>query len=188
MKDEKRAGDYIGYEYKEINATPSMVSLLLDGYENFGWEIDENRGAAASAGSPGNGYLTNQDRAVLYLKRNRKILNKMELIRLQRNFESCIADIEELEKSKTTAATIYAIIIGIIGTAFMAGAVFAVTAKPPHYILCILLAIPAFLGWILPIFVFRRQTRRQTAIATPLIEEKYEEIYELCEKGSRLLH
>lgn len=188
MKDEKRTGDYIGYEYKEINAASSMASFLLDGYENFGWEIDDNRSAAASVGLPASGYLPNKERVVLYLKRNRKILNKMELIRLQRNFESCIADIEELEKSKTTAATIYAIIIGIIGTAFMAGSVFAVTANTPHYMLSILLAVPAFLGWLFPVFVFQRQTRRQTAIVTPLIEEKYEEIYEVCEKGSRLLH
>ncbi|MBO5146132.1 MAG: hypothetical protein J6C19_11470 [Lachnospiraceae bacterium] len=92
-----------------------------------------------------------------------------------------------LEKSKTSAATIYALIVGILGTAFMAGATFAVMAEAPHVFLCILLAIPGFAGWILSYFVYKRMVRKQIKKATPLIEEKYDEIYEICEKGNRLL-
>lgn len=31
-----------GYEYKEITADMGQISFLIDGYENFGWEVDEN--------------------------------------------------------------------------------------------------------------------------------------------------
>lgn len=85
-------------------------------------------------------------------------------------------------------ATVYALIIGILGTAFMACSVFAVTSQPPHIVLCILFAIPGFIGWILPYFIFKKTVRRQTEKLMPLIEEKYNEIYEICEKGNRLLH
>lgn len=78
--------------------------------------------------------------------------------------------------------------MGILGTAFMAGATFAVTAQPPHILLCIILAIPGFLGWILPYFLYKTAVRRQTEKMTPLIEEKYDEIYEICEKGNKLLN
>ena len=115
------------------------------------------------------------------------LVNKMELTRLQRNFEACAAQITQLEKEKTSRPAILALTVGIIGTAFMAGATFAVTAEPPLIALCIVLAVPGFLGWILPYFLYKNAVRRQTEKITPLIEEKYDEIYEICEKGSKLL-
>lgn len=175
--------EFVGYEYKEVIADKSRVSLLVDGYENFGWEVDGNISEFyEECKNP-----QKQNKVILRLKRNRKIINKMELTRLQRNFESCVREIEMLEKSKTSSATMYALILGILGTAFMAGSTFAVTAQSPHIILCILLAIPGFLGWILPYFVYRRVLGKQTEKVTPLIEDKYDEIYEICKKGNRLL-
>lgn len=170
---EKRNREFVGYEYKEIDADGEHVSFLVDGYQNFGWEPDEN---------PSN------EKKTIRLKRNRKIMNKMELTRLQGNFEGCLSEIEKLEKAKTTTATIYALVPGMIGTAFMAGSVFAITSEAPHILLCVLLAIPGFAGWIAPYFVYRRNAAKQTQRLMPLIEEKYDEMYELCEKGSRLLN
>lgn len=183
MDGAEKQKTFMGYEYKEIIAPDSQASFLLDGYENFGWEVDEN----LQAGLEGSNLSPRQKR-VLRLKRNRKIVNKMELTRLQRNFEACVNEIEELEKSKTSEATMYSLIVGIIGTAFMAGATFAVTAEPPHILWCILLAIPGFIGWILPPFLHRKLVERKRKKITPLIEEKYDEIYEICEKGNKLLY
>lgn len=174
---------YVGYEYKEIITDSSRFSFLLDGYESFGWE--EN-GSLAEDGTAQNAAL--RQRAVLRMKRNRKIVNKAELTRLERNFEACVNEIDRLEKAKTSAATMYAIILGVIGTAFMAGSTFAVTAQPPHYILCILLAVPGFLGWIFPYFLYKKAAEKQTEKIAPLIEAKYDEIYEICEKGNKLLY
>lgn len=179
---EKEQRNYVGYEYKEIVADSSMVALFLDGYENFGWEVNDSLPEMNIVGKPGS------SKTVIRLKRDRKILNKAELTRLQRNFEACVSQIQMLEQRKTSAAAAYAIILGVIGTAFMAGSTFAVTAQPPHYILCILLAIPGFLGWIFPYFLYKRIAVKQTEKITPLIEEKYDEIYEICEKGSKLLY
>ena len=38
----RRHRDFIGYEYKEVSAEPGQIFFLIDGYENFGWEVDEN--------------------------------------------------------------------------------------------------------------------------------------------------
>lgn len=173
-KREKK--DYIGYEYKEVVVRSEQASLYLDCYETFGWKEDEN--FAAMCGS----HLT-----TLRLKRDRKIVNKMELTRLQQHFEACANEIEALEKAKTSAATVWALVIGIIGTAFMAGSTFAVVHNPPIVWLCILLAIPGFIGWILPYFIYNRIVRKRTQKIQPLIEAKHEEIYEICEKGHSLL-
>lgn len=175
--------NFVGYEYKEIVAESGRVSFLLDGYECFGWELDEKWTESRESKNP-----SYPKKEALHLKRNRKIINKMELTRLQRNFEACVKEIETLEKSKTSAATIYALAAGVIGTAFMAGSVFAVTARPPYIILSIILAVPAFAGWIIPYFLYRRIEGKQTEKLTPLIEQKYDEIYEICEKGNKLLY
>ncbi|MGN0341177.1 MAG: hypothetical protein ACI4DO_00125 [Roseburia sp.] len=167
---------FVGYEYKEVTVEENLASMYLDCYENFGWIGEEE---LADARTP--------HRVTIRMKRDRKIINKMELTRLQRNFEACANDMEKLEKAKTTAALIWSITIGMIGTVFMAGSTFAITHEPPIIWLCVLLAIPGFAGWILPYFVYREIVKKQTKKIQPLMDEKLEEIYKVCEKGHSLL-
>ncbi len=185
--NEERQNNFVGYEYKEIIAEGSRASLLLDGYESLGWEIDE-RLRDAGTGRDVYGSIPGAKKTAVRMKRNRKIVNKMELTRLQRNFEACVHEIDMLEQSIASVATMYALILAMIGTAFMAAATFAAVAKPPHVAACILFSIPGFAGWIFPPFLHKKIMRRQTEKVTPLIEEKYDEIYEICEKGHKLLH
>ena len=177
---------YIGYEYREITVPREYVSLCLDSYPCFGWEADPNRGA--EGGRPRAGTPVKIETETLYFRRNRSLCNKAELTRLQRNFDSCIAELQALEQSKTTAGIVAALVIGLIGTAFMAGATFAVTAEPPVIWLTILLAIPGLIGWIVPYFLYRSILRKKTAEIDPLKEKKYDEIEEICERGHSLLY
>lgn len=174
---------FVGYEYKTVTADMEKISFFMDGYECFGWEPDENLYGSAKAGIP-----SGQKKQTIRLKRDRRIINKMELTRLQRNFEACINEIETMEKAKTSRATVWALVIACIGTVFMTGGTFAATAQPPHYILMTVLAVPGFLGWILPYFIYRKIAARQTEKMTPLIETKYDEICEICERGNKLLY
>lgn len=177
MSEVKRsATDFVGYEYQKATVNSGRASQYLDCYRSFGWVQDENMVSAV-----------NGPKMTLHLKRDRKIANRAELTRLQRHFEACIGEVEAMEKAKTSAATIWAIAVGILGTAFMAGSTFAVTHEPPIIWLCVLLAVPGFLGWALPYFVYKGSVRRQTGRLAPLIEAKYEEAYGVCEKGTRLL-
>jgi hypothetical protein len=170
------SSNFIGYEYKEVIADAERASMYLDGYLNFGWIPDENIQPSHIMG-----------KVTIKLKRDRKILHKAELTRLQRHFEACINEIDAMQKSKHSAGTMWAILIGLLGTGFMAGATFAVTNEPPLTLLCIVLAIPGFTGWVLPYFVYKIIVRQKTIKFTPMIEQKYDEIYEICEKGNRLL-
>lgn len=191
MTDQTRKSDfgYIGYEYREIMVSKEYISIYMDSYPCFGWEPDPNRGmeeegisSAARAKK-----IDHADRKRLYFRRNHNISNKAELTRLQRNFDSCIREIEELNRSKTTTALMISLFIGILGTAFMAGSVFAVIAEPPIIWLTVLLAVPGFVGWILPYFLYRILVRKKAEEVNPLIEQKYDEIYTICEKGNKLL-
>lgn len=91
MQEEKKS--FIGYEYMEITVDTNLASMYLDCYENFGWvgekELSDRK---------------KPHRVIIRMKRDRKIMNKMELTRLQRNFEACAIDMGRLEKAKTTAA------------------------------------------------------------------------------------
>lgn len=163
---------YTGWEYKEISAGGERAAFFLDCYECFGWVPDERMG---------------QTKGRLVLKRERRIMNKAELTRLQRHFEACMEEIKGLERSKTTGATIAALGAGLIGTAFMAGSVFAIVNVPPLVILSVALALPGFLGWILPWFIYKKMVFRRSRLVVGLVEQKYNEIDEICSQGSRLL-
>ena len=174
--NQNETNPFIGYEYKEITVKSEQVSFYMDSYENFGWQPDEN--------VPAQGGISQMK---IRMKRDRKIINKMELTRLQRHFEACAKEIEALEGSKNNAAAAAALTTGIVGTAFMAGSTFAVTHQPPMILLCILLALPGFAGWILPFFIYRTAAGKHAQKVQPLIEAKYDEIYEICKKGHSLL-
>jgi hypothetical protein len=180
---EKKGQSFVGYEYKEIVTVANEISFLIDGYKNFGWVVDDNINSGFT-----DMILDSHAQVVLRLKRDRKIMNRMELTRLQRNFEFCLKEITHLENSKTTQALIYALAVGIIGTAFMAGFVFAIIAAPPRIFLGIILAIPALAGWIMPYFIYRTKAQQRTEQLNLLIEEKQDEIFAICEKGNKLLY
>lgn len=142
--------NFTAYEYKEITMRSDKAPFYLDCYESFGWQQDENFPMQET-----------KNTVLIRLKRDRKLVNRTELTRLQRSFEAGMDEITALEHSKTTAATIWA--------------------------LCILLAVPAFAAWIAPYFVYRIVRDKRTRQVNPFIEEKTEEIYAMCEKGQSLL-
>lgn len=166
--------NFVGYEYQDITIKRSMASVYADGYENFGWELE---GIYLPIGKV--------DSVTMKLKRNRKIQNKVELTRLQRQFDACAAEIQSLELSKYVKASAVAYIAGVIGTAFMAGSVFAVVADMVG--LCIVLGIPGLVGWVLPYLLYRNIVQKKTAEITPLIDQKYDEMYEVCKRANSLL-
>lgn len=172
-----REHEFIGYEYKEIMVRRQCASIYVDGYQHFGWIPDANHKAHEEKR-----YIS------IGLKRDRKLVNHMELTRLQRNFEACMHEIEMLERSQICVPRIKGVVAATIGTVFMAGATFAVTHEPPLILLCAILSVPGFLGWIATPFVYRWANRVKAQQIKPLIQEKHAQIYQLCEKGNRLLY
>ncbi len=169
--------DYIGYEYHEISIKQQKASRYLDGMRNFGWEVDEN--------FP----MTQQNSEVtLHLKRNKKILNKMELTRLQNHFEANMNEIEQMEKKTGDIPFIVALSVGLIGTVCMTGSTFAITHEPPLVWLSTVLAVPGITGWCLPVFLYRKIKQKKVHELSPYLEQKYEEIDKICEKGKHLLN
>lgn len=176
MSEQGKGREYRGYDYKQVVVKDDQLSFHMDCYANLGWSEDENTSVRQERG-----------KTLLRLKRDKNNVNKTELIRLERNLEACFAELDTLENSKTNIPTIWAMTCGLIGTAFMAGSTFAVTAEPPMIGLCIVLAVPGFLGWIFPYFIFKNGVKKRTEKVQPFLETKQNEIEEICRKGCSLL-
>jgi hypothetical protein len=159
--------NFVGYEYKEVPASRNLEGVYADGYPNFGWQLD------------GGGY------GRLKFKRDRKIRNKAELSRLQREFEAKVGEIENLERSKTSGAQIIALTVGLIGTALVAGATFAFIYGN-MIPLMIVLALPGFVLWGVSYLLYNKVKAKKSYVAEPLIDRKYDEIYEMCAKAHTL--
>ena len=171
---EKSGADYVGYEYTTRTVPTELASLYLDA---FGWEQDANRPMTESPGH-----------VTLNFKRDRRICNKMELTRLQRSFDGCVGQIIRLEQSKRTMPTLCALTVGIIGGFFLAVSVMAVSGETQHWLACAIFGVPGVCCWVAPYFLYRALVGRQIDRLSPLIEEKYDELYEICEKAAQIKH
>lgn len=165
------------FDYLKVTVKKGFLSQYMDGYEKFGWEMDQNLQPKQGAG-----------KVTLHMKRVRHIANKVELIRLQQHYESCMEEIGILEASKSSAAAMASLACGLVGCGFMAGSVFAVTAMPPIIWLTVLLAIPGFFLWAAAYFCYKPVKRWKSKKVIPLIEAKYDEACEVCEKAFGLLY
>ncbi|WKY43761.1 hypothetical protein Q5O14_14140 [Eubacteriaceae bacterium ES2] len=158
-------------EYLEVSVKSDLVQLCGDCYHALGWTIINT-----SSGMDG---------IKLKLQRDRKIKNRVALCDLQRKCEDAFINIEKLEHSKKTRAMALALGTGIVGTVFLGGATFAYLAAMIP--LCVVLAIPGFIGWGLPYFLYQKNVKKASDRANPMIESNFDAIYEACEKASQLL-
>lgn len=196
--------NYIGYEYKQVTADTQMEGLWKDSMAGFGWTAEKSEPkvirrlpfalwimAAPLSLLPGGPFrkqLSDHEsgkKVEITFKRDREIHNKTELLRLQQQFEACAHEIEAFERSKTTLASVISVSVGLIGTALLGGAMFAYLGGLLP--LMVILAVPSFLGWILPYFCYLKLCHNKAKKVEPLIEQKNEEIYRVCEQGNRLL-
>lgn len=173
MEEIKKNGkDFIGYEYRDVSVTRDVKPLWVDSYVNFGWQLVDSNPV-------GNNSIN------LKFKRDRKIMNKVKLTRLQRKFESHVKEIESLEKSKESTALSFALSTGIIGTVFMVLAIFSYLGDMTFR--SIFFALFGFIGWSLPYFGYIKIKTNKAEKVNPLIEEQYDKIYETCKKAYKLL-
>ena len=178
----RSAQAFAAYEYKESTVERRRVSEYLDGYESFGWDLnDANEAPAVHPGVPG------AERMItLHMRRDRRIVNRVELTRLQRQFEACMKEIQTLEGSRDVHATICSLCTGIVGLALLLCAAFTAIASRALTWLNVLPALPGVILCALAYPVYRRVYRKREREVVPLVDAKREEICTLCEKGQRL--
>lgn len=88
------------------------------------------------------------------------------------------AELDELEDSKKTGA-------GLAGTVFLGVSTFSYLAG--NIPLCIVTAVPGFLGWVIPVFLYSGIKGIRTRKVELLMEEKQEAISKVNEQSYFLL-
>lgn len=174
--DDRRRSLFGTEEYFQIAVSEDYAANYEEGYACFGWKEDEKEP-----------HKKQGDKVTLSYVRDRNILNKTELIRLQRQFEDCMAQIQALQRRADSIPLATALAAGLVGTAFIAGSVFAVTASTPIIWLMVLLAIPGFILWGAAYPICRTEQKRQREKLLPLIDAKYDEAARTAEKARKLL-
>ena len=196
---------YTGYEYKRVTMDSGMESLWKDSMENFGWKAEKSEAkiekrlpaalwvmAAPLSLLPWRPFQkqlsdhASEKEVEVTFKRDRRIDRKQELDQLESRFEHSARSIESMTATKGMTAAIAASAVGLLGTAFLGISTFAYLAgMTPVFLIA---AVPGFLGWIFPFFLYQKmKASRERAIA-PKIEEQHETIYGICKSGSELLH
>lgn len=171
---ETTATEFTPYEYLTLQVDRELEPLYKDTYRNLGWTI-EGYGSR----------LPNVSTATLKLKRDRRIHNRQAVLEQQRTAEQALATIATIERSKDSAPMAAALGAGLLGSAFLAGSVFAITAN--LWVLGIPLGVVGLAGWATGYFAHGRVKAGRVAKVTPLIDREYETVYAAGERAAQLM-
>lgn len=166
------------FETKEI--PERFAEIYRSSYPNFGWEI-RTLPADGKQKEDKRGYIS------LYFQRDKSLCNKMELTRLQHHFDSCMVDIDRLEKGAAVPGKIVAGITAVLGMFFLSASVISALMPHPHYLASVLLAIPGLIFWIMSFLLYRFILQNRTRDAQTIISERMDTIQKLCREGRALL-
>lgn len=202
---ENKNEKYEAYEYKQVIVNEKNSGFWKDGYQTFGWQIEKDKPAMEKRaigavwimaaplslipwiGRPFKKMLSEHesDRKVqIQMKRERDMGNKIQLNRIQVEFESGAKEIDSLEESRTLGASIISVSTGLLGTVFMAGAVFAYISG--KVLACAGLAIPGFAAWLVSALIYYYLKKKRDEKVDRLIDEKQKALGEILEEAYKI--
>lgn len=169
-----RSDSFVAYEYTTVDIPPGKASLYSDIYRSLGWIDNGRRDGAESAGH-----------TTLTLKRNRDLADRDLLHHLQLSMEQALHTIARLERSERTRPTAGAAMVGLLGTAFMAGSVFSLLDGLT--LLSIVLGTVGIGLWCVAYPTFRvLRSGRRAAVRTQL-DREYDVMYENAAHAHHLI-
>lgn len=164
--------NYERYDYKEVKIDHSPDYKYLDDLSCFGWKEDENK----------------SNEKIYIFKRARSIINKNELIRLERNYQSCLKEIKKLKDTVHAQSVAIAILVGMIGCLFITLSLLEITKDAPNLMIFIPLSLIGLLFWTLPIYIYKFCIKIGEEKIIKFINQKQDEIDVICDKALKLLH
>jgi len=167
----------VSYDYKTIKVKRSIETLVCDTYENLGWELTNTSSVEGSL------FYIN-----LSFKRNRKLENKVELLKLQEKADSIVATIENLQAKKKNAGMIGALSTGIAGALVFGGGM---------SMTMLLKGVAPIIGGIalglvgagicaLAYPLFKKINKRKNTEIQPILESEYDKLSDICEQAAKL--
>ena len=165
----------ITYDYKTVIVKREMESMTCDAYENLGWELV---GSSVSAGTI---FHVN-----LSFKRNRKIENKTNLLKLQEKVDTTLQNIEILQNKKRTAGSTPALATGLIGALTFGGGMSMVMVLGETIGFLIGGIALGLVGVGIGLFawpIFKKIKRNSLIKLEPSLEDEYNKLADICEQA-----
>ena len=183
---------FVGYEYKNITVKRDSVSIYADCLSNFGWDLVDEHDfhhypvtADIANVHQRTGTTDGLEMVSLKFKRDRSISKKIELNRLERTCEEALSAIGKLEQKNNAHIMGIALGSGIVGTGFIAFAVYNFISANP--VAGVLLAIIGAVGWGIGFFAHLKVSKKKSTQIEPMIEEQMNIAYGACEQAHALL-
>ena len=198
----KNNNDFVAYEYKSVNATRDSAGMQIDCMENFGWILIENDGYDAQAlfsnlnpvnlgrniAGAAQTFCETADATTaitLKFKRDRRIENKQQLEKLEREYEAAMSAITRIGRKNEAQTMGVSLGIGIIGAVFVAISVYSFVAS--NILAGVLFAAVGAIGWAVGFFSNRKVGRKKSDQTEPTIREQLDIAYGACEQARALL-
>lgn len=168
----------ISYDYKTVRVKRDMEVMLTDAYQNLAWEVTNT--------SMAEGSLTSVN---VSFKRDRKIENKAELLKLQSKIDNSLSIIEKLQSKKKNAGVPEGVTVGTIGVlAFGGGMSMTLTLSGIGFLIGgIALGVVGIgiglLGWL----THNKIQKKKLAKIEPVMENELDKLSDLCEQANKLL-
>lgn len=168
----------ISYDYKTVRVKRELETMLTDAYQNLGWEVTNV--------SMAEGTLSHVN---VSFKRDRKIKNKIELLKMQDKIDGTLLNIEKLQQKKKNAGVPEGITVGVIGALTFGGGMSMVTTLTGIGFLIggIALGVAGvgigLLGWL----VHNKIKAKKLKEIDPIIEIEFDKLAEYCEKANALM-
>ena len=194
--------NFVAYEYKTVKATRDSAGVHIDCMENFGWTLVENEGydvqtllsnlnpvnfgrniagAAQTFGETADGTPP----MTLKFKRDRRIENKQELEKLERDYEAALAAIHKTERKNAAQTMGISMGTGIIGTVFIGLGIYNFVSS--NTVLGVLFTAVGAIGWVIGFFSNAKVSKKKSVQTEPSIQEQLDIVYNTCEKAHALL-
>lgn len=168
----------ITFDYKSIKVKREMETIVSDVYENLGWELTSSNTAE---GSPFD--------VILSFKRNRKINNKINLLKIQQQIDLALNEIQVFQRKRKSAGTVTGITIGTAGVlTFGGGLSMTLCLSGIGFLIggvalsVVGVGIGVF-GW----WLAKKVKKIRSENITPIIESQLDNLSELCETAQKML-
>lgn len=167
----------VSYDYKTIKVKRNIETLVCDTFESLGWTLTNTSSVEGSL------FYVN-----LSFKRDRKMKNKVELLKLQDKATEIISNIENFESKKKNAGLGAAISTGIVGAlTFGGGMSMTMLLSGVGYMIGgIALGLVGAGICALAYPLFKKLNKKKNVQIQPLLESEYDKLADICEQANAL--
>ena len=193
---------YVGYEYKTVNATHDSAEMHIDCMKNFGWSLVEDEGydiqnllsnlnpanLGRNIASTAQTFGETADAApavVLKFKRDRRIENKPQLNKLEREYEAALSAINKAERKNSAQTMGVSLGTGLIGAVFVGLSAYNFASS--NIALGVIFAVIGAIGWAIGFFSYKKVGNKKSTQSEPYIQEQMDIVFNTCEKAHALL-